>query len=316
MLVLIALFALATSWGTCSAAEAAESTRPLKVISYNVQFLPGVAAIANKRRDPEYRARMLGEKMADYDIVGLNETFERKHRDQILAGLEAAWKEDFHAFVSPEPGGNRFNGGLTLGSRLPQIETHSMIYRKASSPEKYGIRADGFAAKGALHVRIWRGGDASRSDFLDVFVTHMEARDDRIREEQYVEFAQFVRDKSDPDRPTILLGDFNTNGNPPQRQDANSQYARLTAAFKAKLPDADVVDLWPLLKPDQLGGTSEQESSEEGKRIDYIFFSNPNDGAARLEPLDVRVNPFLDERVDALSDHSAVEGDFHWIEPQ
>ena len=44
-----------------------------KVISYNVQFLPGIAAVANNRADAPYRAQRLGELLSAWDVVGLNE---------------------------------------------------------------------------------------------------------------------------------------------------------------------------------------------------------------------------------------------------
>lgn len=63
------------------------------------------------------------------------------------------------------------------------------------------------------------------------------------------------------------------------------------------------------------GGTSEQESSEIGRRIDYIFIANPRGPAPRLDPVSVRVELFQDPKVEALSDHNAVAAEFRWIVP-
>ena len=56
----------------------------------------------------------------------------------------------------------------------------------------------------------------------------------------------------------------------------------------------------------------EQESADVGKRIDYIFLSNPVGKAGRLEPVSIAVNLFRDPKVYALSDHNAVEAEFGW----
>ncbi len=294
---------------TTRPARAADPPRMLKVITYNVQFLPGLARMANKRKDPDYRARTIGRAMAAYDIVGLNETFDDPPRKLLLEELQKAWPGGFHAVSSPKPADNRINGGLVIASRFPLVETNSTIYTQCSLPKDYGIMADGFAAKGVLHARIRVAEHAADSECVDVFVTHMEARDDAIRETQYPELAEFVRQHSDPARPVLIMGDLNTRGDARYREQSDSQYRRLMAALMGS-SRTTLTDLWPRLYPDQLGGTTEQESSDKGHRIDYIMVSNPTKGDCSLVPVAIRVNGFLDQRVVALSDHSAVEAEF------
>jgi endonuclease/exonuclease/phosphatase family metal-dependent hydrolase len=297
-------------------ADAADDADPdpgtLRVISYNVQFLPGVARAANKRKQPEYRAAELGRLLGKFDLVGLNEVFDDGPRAVILAGVKQAWGADYYAISGPTPGDGRYNGGLALASRYPFLETHEWIYTVASSPKDHGVRADGFAAKGVLHARIWRGGTSSHENFVDVFVTHLEARVEEIRHQQFGEFAAFVAQHSTPERPIIMLGDFNTRGNSDYVADPASPYHLLIRTIADAIPEHDVLDLWLTLKADQDGGTSEQEGSDGGRRIDYVFVAQPKSGASLLEPADVRVNRFLDEKVGALSDHSAVEADLRW----
>lgn len=292
----------------------AEDNNPdtLRVITYNVQFLPGVARSANKRKQPEYRAAELGRLLSKYDLVGLNEVFDDGPRQTILDGLKQAWGDAFHVTSGPTPDDGRYNGGLALASRYPFLETHSWIYTVSSSPKDYGFRADGFAAKGVLHARVWRGDDASRDKFVDVFVTHLEARVEEIRHQQFGEFASFVAKHSTATRPIIMLGDFNTRGNPEYRADPASPYHLLIRTIGEALPEHELLDLWPTLKADEDGGTSEQEGDDGGRRIDYVFVARPKGNSSALEPVDVRVNRFLDKQVGALSDHSAVEADLRW----
>ena len=311
---------LACCLATCNLASGddsalASSSDVLRVISYNVQFLPGVASLVNQRKDPLYRAETIGKAMSQFDIVGLNEVFEEKTRDLILAPMKEAWGEEFHSVAIPPAEPNRFNGGLVIASRRPILEWNHTIFSQFSTPREYGFSADGFARKGVLHARIARNLE-NKDDFVDVFVTHLESKSDEAREVQYAELAQFVREKSAPTRPTIIMGDMNTRGNPVYREDANSKYSRMMNQYVRSRPEGDLIDLWPALHGDALGGTNEQESSDVGNRIDYVFVSNPKSGGNKLVPLDVRVNPYLDERVVALSDHSAVEADLRWLKPE
>lgn len=284
----------------------------LRAISYNVQFLPGPAAVVNKRKDPVYRATRLGELLREYDLIALNEVFEDGPRQRILAPIREVWGEQMHVLVSPQPEG-RYSGGLLIVSRLPFLETNTMIYENYSSPEKYGLAADGFAAKGVLHARVWRGEGSSPDDFIDVFCTHFEARDNSIRELQYQEMADFIGKHRDHRGPTLILGDLNTRGNTVDRDRADAPYHRLMAAFSAACQGAELRDIWLDVNPDDEGGTTEQEEGRGGgRRIDYILLANPASDAQRVRPLAMRVNPFRDPRVVALSDHSAVEADLRW----
>ena len=92
------------------------------------------------------------------------------------------------------------------------------------------------------------------------------------------------------------------------------QYSILFDQLRALRPDGDITDVWPALHADQLGGTSEQHSIDEGKRIDYIILGNPSSEHTQLKPVSIKVHPFRDPRVEALSDHNAVAAIFEWIE--
>lgn len=284
----------------------------LRVISYNVQFLPGIAAVANKRPNPVYRAQTIGQKLSVYDIVGLNELFEKKPRDLVIDEFKKAWGDKLNVLASPQVKPNRFTGGLAIISRLPFLETNVHTYTQSSSPEKYGLAADGYATKGVLHARIALSAKKSADESVDVFITHMEAREDAIRPSQYAEMAEFIAKHSSPTRPAILMGDFNTRGNEPQLKDPQSPYHLMTGKFQAARPESTLIDLWPKLGKG-FGGTSEQEDEDGGSRIDYIFVLNPQNAGEQLQPEAVSVNRFLDPKVTALSDHSAVEAVFKWM---
>jgi hypothetical protein len=72
----------------------------------------------------------------------------------------------------------------------------------------------------------------------------MEAREAKIRPSQYAEFAEFVKQHSSPDRPAILMGDFNTVGDPAQLADSQSAYHVMTGGFRNARPESQFSDLW------------------------------------------------------------------------
>lgn len=285
----------------------------LRVATYNVQFLPGMASAMNERKEPHYRAARIAEEMAAFDIVALQEVFHPRFRDLIVDGLREQWG-NVNTVVSPKPEG-QFNGGCLLATRLPIVNTGAMIFENYSHPDDYGVRADGYAAKGVIHARIARGDD-NLDDTIDVFVTHLEARADHLRPLQYVEMAAFVREHYEPTRPALLMGDFNTNGVSAERDNPASQYAALRRELSGAIGEASLVDVWTQLEGDAYGGTTHQDSTERGKRIDLIFLANPPEPAVQLEPQRIWVNLYRDEKVVALSDHNAVEAELSWPVPR
>ncbi len=283
----------------------------IRVITYNVQFLPGIAASQNKRPEPEYRSKRIAEEVSTFDIVALQETFELRHRNAIKEGVKSAWAGKLNSIESPDEKGRMTNGGCLLMTRLPIVASGAIVYKNFSAPEEYGFRADGFAAKGAIWARIAKS-ESATTDFIDVFVTHLEARADEKRPLQYAELAAFIKEKSDPLKPMLLLGDLNTRGMSAERADPKSQYSQMTAAFGGARGEAGITDVWVALKGDALGGTSDQESADIGKRIDYVLLSNPIDPAAKLLPKHIEVKTYQDSKVTALSDHNAVFAELEW----
>src|SRR5262249_38601731 len=147
---------------------------------------------------------------------------------------------EFHVLKPPADARSMFgiDSGLAVASRLPILEAHHAAYGNDSSILKYGVLADGFAAKGVLHARVGRRKDAPPAEWPDGFVTHLESKDRKAREEQYQKLAAFVRTHAAPDRPALILGDFNTRGNPAQLKDPAAPYHRLLAALQGARPGA------------------------------------------------------------------------------
>lgn len=285
----------------------------LRVISYNVQFLPDPVSGRNERPHPEHRADRIAEGVSRFDLIALQETFHHQHRAQIVRGIDKLWSGEPQLVASPTPEDFFTSGGCLVVSKRPILTEHSTVFANYSKPADYGLRADGYAAKGVLHARVQRNSDnADDDDFVDVFVTHLEARADEIRPLQYAEIARFVKQCSSANHPVLLLGDLNTRGAAEFRSDPRSQYSQLMQQLATARSGHDWIDVWPYLQRDTLGGTTEQESSDVGKRIDYILLSNPEPPHSQLVPISVAVELFQDDRVTALSDHNAVTAELEW----
>ncbi len=290
-----------------------ETKKTIRVASYNVQFLPGIAMAVNKRPHAGHRADRIAEAMSRFDIVGLQETFFEKYRYRIVEGVRNAWGGMGKAVIAPRPKGFYTNGGCLLLTQLPVIKTGTMVFKHFSKPMEYGFLADGFAAKGVVHTRLARSADRL-DDFIDVFVTHLEAcAGGKVRVHQYQEMAEFIREHSDPGKPCILMGDLNTGGAPNERRDPESLYSRMMAQLNRARPRGGMTDLWPALMGDAIGATDNQTTTESGSRIDYVLIGNPGDGLPQLKPVAIEVNPYLDPKSGALSDHSAVEAELEWV---
>lgn len=297
----------------CNGASAAESRSPerIRVITYNVQFLPDPVSHLNERPEPEYRATRIAEEVSRYDLIALQELFHVRHKTLLLNRLQSLWSSDLQMVSSPLPPGFWTTGGCVLVSKQPIITQHTTVFTHFSKPEDYGTRADGYAAKGVLHARVRRAG-RQKDNFVDVFVTHLEARADDLRPLQYAEVAAFIKQHSDTDHPALLMGDLNTRGSQEFREDPHSQYSQLMQALANSRAGKQWTDLWAHLHSNALGGTTRQQASDIGKRIDYVLLSNPDPPHPQLAPISVDVHLFQDDKVTALSDHNAVSAVLEW----
>ncbi len=283
----------------------------LRVITYNIQFLPEPVSYQNERAQPEYRARRIAEEVCRFDLVALQETFHDQHRSILVDQLRTAWDGKLQSMRSPTPAGFYTSGGCLLLTRRPLQDISSTVVDDYSQPLDYGLQADGFAAKGVIHARIAPNKKYPEQK-VDVYVTHLEARAGHLRPKQYAQMADFLHRTNDPASPFLLLGDLNTQGQPEFQQDPQSQYAELFRLLRAQSPAGRVTDVWPLLHGNALGGTNKQESDKIGKRIDYIIVGNPQPPHPQLTPVAIEVKTFQDPRVVALSDHNAVTATFKW----
>jgi endonuclease/exonuclease/phosphatase family metal-dependent hydrolase len=289
----------------------------LRIAQYNVQFVtPWDFGTVSPKHWPntEARARAIGETLACFDIVALNETINDTRRGEIFAAMERAGAacgrpsrlasgRYFAVLAGPEPDARSvarigdflssdaalawLGDEVALASRLPIVDSAAMAYSVARG-------SDALAAKGVLHARLWRDGNAPQGDLLDLFVTHLQANYPDVRKVQIAELTAFIRERSDPAVPAILLGDLNIDGSAAARRDPRAEYH----AMIRELAALGFRDPGQALK-----GTD----SWQRRRIDYLLLRS-----AHLSVAELRTEQFHDLQVRALSDHAALTAELLW----
>jgi endonuclease/exonuclease/phosphatase family metal-dependent hydrolase len=283
----------------------------VRLLFFNTHLLPAIAqTVAGHRGQDDYRTAAIAYQLNRYDLVGLCEVFESRRREEIIRVVQQNSNNAFHAIEQPKPWGRHLIGsGLLLLSRYAIVgEPHFLTYKAASRVLTNGWKADGFAAKGVIHAQL-RLCEQPTAD-VDCFLTHLESVSSSARGEQIKELAGFIAAHANPDRPAILMGDLNVTADYPiNAASTATEYGQLTSALL--YGQQRFVDLWPAFYAER-GGTSDALALEKARRIDYVFLSPPPAMGPVLAPTDIRVEPFLDERVKqgSLSDHAGVACNF------
>lgn len=276
----------------------------IRVLAYNAHLLPRVATkFAGHRSRTEYRARAIGERLAEYDLVGICEAFDRNATQTLLGAMREQRLGEFTELRGPARSGRHWiGGGLLLISRYPLIESHSLTFKNAPRILSDGLFSDGLAAKGALHARLavpnsFSGGEPVG---LDCFLTHLESQSTTIRTRQINELQTFIRQHAQPGRPVLVFGDFNVPAKGPG-------YSPLMASLAGE--HFAMEDAFARIESTR-SGTSDALAEDGGRRIDYVFVGNPRGAAtATLQVSAQRTLPFLDSKVPegSLSDHLGLE---------
>ncbi len=310
------LFALFLPFSLLLGSVSRQPPLKLKIIAFNTHLLPRIALrIAGRRGQGPYRAQAIGRRLANYDVVGLSEVFDGERRSELIGSLQQASGNAFNAVWYGRPRGRAFtNSGLLFLSRYPVESQHLITFRHASRFLTHGFRADAFAAKGAIHARITLGDDPPQA--IDCFLTHLDSRSASARAGQLGDLVRFIAAHASPQRPAILMGDFNIAADfplEPSGASHGSLYQQLLTALAVS--GIDWIDVWPSLGSGP-GGTSAATEEQGGRRIDYVFVSAGNASAAcAMRPTRIAVERFYDPRVaeGSLSDHAAVECDFELV---
>lgn len=257
----------------------------LSVLSYNVRGLP--AWLAGDR--PQERLLEIGERIADYDVVLLQEDFAYhdslltgEHHETVLRGNgPQSWIPFYESGLCPWCG-----SGLTFLARAaPEsvLEIDRVPFEICAG--RFSRRLDCWVAKGFLRVRL----EVAPGADVDVYDLHLDAgttREDRRARERQLEQIHDHAARVSADRALIVGGDFNVWLDDPDDRRLLSQFVAALGLREAGIP------------------------LTEGARppLDRIFYRGGRE--TRLELLDAGVDERFVRDGAPLSDHPAIGARF------
>jgi endonuclease/exonuclease/phosphatase family metal-dependent hydrolase len=171
----------------------------LKVVTFNIQDL----YIAG--RDRIARMKAIGQTLCnlDPDIVGIQESFIEKDRQELLSSLDGS-RLAYHQYYESGTVGC----GLLVLSAYPIIEAFFHRYEQNGKWYKF-YHGDWWAGKGVALARI-----ALPQGMVDFYNTHAHAaygstEYDGVRKFQMGSLARFILDSWTRTAPALLVGDMN-----------------------------------------------------------------------------------------------------------
>lgn len=256
------------------------------VLSYNVAALPPGISYS----DPRPRMPLIGERLPDYDVVLLQETFS--HFEALTGRLEAPLLErgpgartDWLRFLLFERICGRCGSGLASAAfrEARPLRVEREAYRGCAGWILPWTGADCGSSKGWLLTRV----ALARGVVLDFWNTHLDAgrrpADYRVRSEQLAELARAI-ERHSAGRPLVVAGDFNLSAErSPDREEL--------AALRERLALHD-------------SGALRSDGARFPRALDHIYYrSTPSLG---LDVREAGQAPGFEREGEPLSDHPAV----------
>lgn len=223
----------------------------ISVLAYNVQMMPFYANVVDDLNQPHIRVKDIPAKIADYDVVILEELFDRDLRNEITQLMTAYYP--FHTKVVDDTNAKILTGGVMIYSKWPIVNEKQIVYQASSG-------GDSLAAKGAMYAAVNKNGR-----MYHVFGTHLQAGGDdkakAAKQQQLQELNDFINSLDIPfNQPVLIGGDFNIN--------EFSQSASMLSALNVNV----IENIGYRYSYD---GTVDTMAVSDGQsRIDYVFYSN------------------------------------------
>ena len=200
--ILLALTLCAACAGFARAADLPQIvTRPLRVVSFNVDGLPIPTFLSSTKRPAARATRLIGEQVnkAGCDILCAQEDFN-------YHGVLARTLDMPYRTVTSGPA--VVGDGLNVFSKFPVYNVERVPWDDA-----YGVfdcGSDELTPKGVLCCTV----EIADGAFLDVYTLHADAWEDddsmRAKAAQFDQLLRLIESRS-ADRAVLLTGDFNVN---------------------------------------------------------------------------------------------------------
>lgn len=290
---IFALVVLLTVCQLIKAGDPAEVDRAthLKILSYNVKFLPRY--IIRAQHHPIKRARIIPGYLLDEnpDVIVLEEAFDPKADRMLRKRMKKAYPYILGP-VNKKPG-FKINGGVMVLSKYPLKQLGQVQY---SQCEDY----DCWARKGVLLVEVSDG-----KHVFQIAGTHCNGGGSlKLKTSQYHEMGALVKEHAKQGIPQFLVGDYNTSNF--DKPYYNSMIEQLDAE------DGPITGLLQCTN-DHLNNDMEPYfNTTERDLIDYILY-RPN--GLRPQAITRYVHSYCSNWMkghDDLSDHYALLMDVVW----
>ncbi|SRR5579885_481791 len=267
------------------------SNQSLSLLTYNTQLMPFYAGAVDDLNQPGIRAADIPAKIAQYDVVIMEELFDRDLRNSMIQSMSKNYP--YHTNVVGQDGSKILTGGTMIFSKWPIQSENQIVYQAGSG-------LDALASKGAVYARIDKN-----NKIYHVIGTHLQAGDPaenaNVRAKQLQELALFIDTLSIPAaEPLLLGGDFNIN-----------QFDKELENLQGILNVSLIENTGYTYSDDGMVNT--MSVSKNRGRIDYLFYSNlhskPGKAFNRVFILRDLENEKMWSKFD-LSDHFPVAGLF------
>lgn len=164
----------------------------------------------------------------DFDIIALQETFDEEATGFIFSGLGQEYPTQVHS--RPIGIGAKNNGGLSLLSRFPSVDSHNEPYTDCDG-------ADCLAKKGFTYNLL----QLDSGILVGIVNTHLnsgdESSDATTRWFQLRQLSQWITQNHPPEIPLIYTGDFNIPGSN-GLDNGSWEYSYINSHLGASIRDA------------------------------------------------------------------------------
>lgn len=158
------------------------SNQKISILTYNTQLMPFYAGAVDDLNQPGTRAVDIPAKIKQYDVVILEELFDRNHRNTIIDKMQPYYP--YHTNVVGHDTSKALTGGVMIFSKWPILKEDQIVYYASEG-------LDSLAAKGAVYAAINKNGKV-----YHILGTHLQAdgkdEDIRARQKQLQEMQNFI----------------------------------------------------------------------------------------------------------------------------
>jgi len=259
----------------------------LKVLSWNIYFLPGIANVSKQieKSDKRARAKEIADfiNQSDYDIIVFQEAFFNPARRILSKAVEAVFPYQYGP-INPSKLSIKTSSGIFVVSKIPLELIETIQYETCNG-------ADCFAKKGAA---LFEG--EFHGNKFQILGTHINAGGPSwIKEEQFKMMRTLLDDFKKLNVPQIVCGDMNTKINDPN-------------SYNFMIKTLGVQDI-------ETNSLQKNTTAKDRSVIDYVFL-RPN--RTSLHPINKEIlwikskSEVIEKLNGNLSDHLAVSVSFKW----